>query len=107
MNRKQFIMLLMAVMLIGGAGWLVYQRGAHSWRQAGNRLGEKLLPNLAINDVTQISITSGTNRLTLARHDNLWRVRERSDYPANFSEISDLLLKLSDLKVAQTEEIGP
>jgi hypothetical protein len=34
-------------------------------------------------------------------------VRERGDYPANFSQISGLLLKLADLKIVQTEEIGP
>ena len=45
--------------------------------------------------------------LNLARRDNLWRVRERGDYPANFSQISGLLLKLADLKIVQTEEVGP
>ena len=34
-------------------------------------------------------------------------MRERGDYPANFSQISELLLKLADLKIAQTEEVGP
>jgi len=34
-------------------------------------------------------------------------VRERGDYPANFSQISELLLKLADLKVAQREDLGP
>jgi hypothetical protein len=34
-------------------------------------------------------------------------VQQRNDYPANFSEISDLLLKMADLKIAQAEPIGP
>ena len=45
--------------------------------------------------------------MNLAKRDNLWRVRERGDYPANFSQISGLLLKFADLKIVQTEEIGP
>ncbi len=65
-------------------------------------IGQKLLPNLAVNDIAQITIQSGTNELNLAKRDNLWRVRERGDYPANFSQISDLLLKLADLKIVQT-----
>ena len=34
-------------------------------------------------------------------------MRERGDYPANFSQISELLMKLADLKVAQSEDVGP
>jgi hypothetical protein len=34
-------------------------------------------------------------------------VRERGDYPANFPQISSLLLKFADLKIAQREELGP
>ena len=34
-------------------------------------------------------------------------MRERGDYPANFSQIRDLLIKLGDLKISQSEPIGP
>ena len=54
-----------------------------------------------------IVIKGGTNELDLVRKDNLWRVKQRNDYPANFSEISGFLLKAADLKAVQTEEIGP
>ncbi len=57
--------------------------------------------------MAQIHIQSGTNTLILARRDNLWRVQERGDYPANFSQISDLLLKCADLKVIQSITVGP
>lgn len=107
MNRKQFIILVVAVALIGAAGWIVHQRGQQSWQSAGESIGGKLLPNFPINDVAQIEIQSGTNALTLARRDNLWRVRQRGDYPADFSKISDLLTKLADLKIVQSEDIGP
>jgi hypothetical protein len=33
-------------------------------------------------------------------------VRERNNYPADYKEISDFLIKLKDLKVVQTEKIG-
>ena len=106
MNRKQFIILLVLVVLIGAAGWVVHQRGQSSWQSGGQTIGQKLLPDLAVNDIAQITIKSGTNELNLARRDNLWRVRERGDYPANFSEISGLLLKFADLKVAQSQDVG-
>ena len=107
MNRKQFLVLSIVVVIIGVAGWMVYQRGNSSWQSAGQTIGGKLLPNLPINDVAQISIQSGTNELLLERTNDLWRVRQRDDYPADFSKISDALTKLADLKIVQDEEIGP
>ena len=107
MNRKQFIILLAFVVIIGTAGWLVHQRNRSSWQNDSAAIGQKLLPRLAVNDIAQITIKSGAGDLNLARRDHLWRVRERGDYPANFSQISELLMKLADLKVAQSEEIGP
>lgn len=107
MNRKQFIILLVLVAGVGAAGLWLRQRNQDSWQSGGAAIGQKLLPGLAVNDVAQITIKSGTNELNLARRDDLWRVRERGDYPADFSQISGLLLKLADLKVVQTVDIGP
>ena len=106
MNRKQFIILLVLVVVIGAAGLVVHQRDNSSWQSAGSAIGGKLLPGLAVNDIAQITIKSGAGELNLVKRDNLWRVRERGDYPANFSQISDLLIKLGDLKIAQSQEVG-
>jgi hypothetical protein len=107
MNRKQFIILLVLVVVLGGAGFVIHQRNASSWQGTDAAIGGKLLPNLPVNDVAQITIQSGTNELILARRDNLWRVHERADYPADFSQISELLLKFADLKMVQSEAVGP
>ena len=107
MNRKQFIILLVTVVVIGAAGWLVRRQSNDSWHSGGSAIGQNLLPNLAVNDIAQITIKTGTNELTLAKRDNLWRVRERADYTANFADISSLLVKLAELKIVQTEDIGP
>jgi hypothetical protein len=107
MNRKQFILLLVLAALVGSAGLIVYRHNHGAWESSGTAIGGKLLPGLSINDVAQIHIQSGMNTLLLARRDNLWRVQERGDYPANFSQISDVLLKCSDLKVIQSITVGP
>ncbi|HTV41888.1 MAG TPA: DUF4340 domain-containing protein [Candidatus Sulfotelmatobacter sp.] len=107
MNRRQFNVLVFFVVLLGAAGWVIYQRGNSSWQSADQTIGGKLLPNLPVNDIAQIAIDSGTNQLTLEKHNEIWSVRERADYPANFSQISDLLVKLAELKVVQHEETGP
>src|ERR1035437_956076 len=108
MNRKQFIILLVLVVVLGVAGKVLYQRNQTSW-QGGGRQGAalKLMGDLPVNDVAPIVIKGGTNRLDLVRKDNLWQVKERNDYPANFSQIREFLLKAVDLKAAQSEEIGP
>jgi hypothetical protein len=65
-----------------------------------------LLGDFQVNDVAQVNIKQGGTELNLAKKEDLWRVRERGDYAANFSQITDLLLKLRDLKIVQTEKIG-
>jgi hypothetical protein len=109
MNRKQLLILVALVVVLGIAGLVLYQRNQTSWQGGGRQAGaaSKLLGDLPVNDVAAIVIKGGTNELDLVRQDNLWRVRQRNDYLANFSEISSFLLKAADLKAAQTEEIGP
>ena len=107
MNRKQFIILIGLVIVLGGAGLWRWRDQSSSWSSGGESIGQKLLGDFAINDVAQINIKHGANELTLAKKNDLWRVAQRGDYPANFSEISSLLLKLKDLKVVQTETVGP
>jgi len=107
MNRKQLTLLVVLVAVLGGAGLMLYQNRSRSWTGGGEGVGQKVLGDFQVNDVAQIVIKHGTNELNLARKDDLWRVRERGDYAANFSEISDLVKKLHDLKVVQNEQVGP
>src|SRR5215831_21323061 len=107
MNRKQLFILLILVVVLGGVG-LFLRRGEDRSSQAPNSsLGKKLLGELPINDVAQITIKEGTNTLELAKKDGVWAVRERNYYPASYSEISDFLIKAKDIKIAQTETAGP
>src|SRR5689334_6993783 len=102
MNLKQLGILIVAVIIIGGAGLMLHNRQKSSWKGGGADVGKKLMgDNFPINDVGHISVEHGTNTLNLVKKEDLWRVRERGDYPANFSQISDLLLKLRDLKIVQ------
>jgi hypothetical protein len=77
-----------------------------SWETSGSKLGQKVLPNFQVNDVVALHIKSAAD-LNLVKKDDHWLVRERGDYPANFPQIKDLLLKMDELKIAQAEPIGP
>lgn len=107
MNRKQLALLLFLLVVLGLAGLMIYHK-QNDLADAGNQqLGKKLLGDFPVNDVAHITIKQGTNELNLVKKDDLWRVRERNDYPANFSDISDFLIKARDLKIIQTETVGP
>jgi hypothetical protein len=94
MNRNQFVILLVLVLVLGGVGLKYYSRDAASWSSGGTAIGQKLLGDFDVNAVAQISVKQGADELLLAKKDDRWRVAQRGDYPANFPEISGLLLKL-------------
>jgi hypothetical protein len=106
MNRKQLIILLVLVAVLGGAGIMLHNKQKSSWEGANPAAGKKLLGDFPMNEVAHIEIKQGTNDLNLAVKDQTWRVRERNDYPANFPQIHDLLIKLGDLKIVQSEPVG-
>jgi hypothetical protein len=107
MNLKQLGILLALVVVLGGAGLVVYRNQNASWKGGNADIGKKLLDDLPVNDVAQIAITQGTNQLNLVKKDDLWRVQERHDYPASYSQIRDFLLKAQGLKAVQSEIVGP
>jgi len=108
MNRKQLFVLLVLVVVLGVAGLVLRRQNQTAWQGSGRQgAAKKLLGELPVNDVAAIVIKGGTNQLDLVRKDNLWRVKQRNDYAANFAEISGFLLKAADLKAVQVEEIGP
>lgn len=106
MNRKQFVILLAVLAVLGVAGLLTYQKQNRERGSGNAAIGKKLLPDFPVNNVAHVAITQGTNRVNLEKKEDLWRVQERSDYPASYPQISELLLKLRDLKVTQSEEVG-
>jgi hypothetical protein len=107
MNRNQFSLLLFLVVVLGMAGLLVYHKQNDVGKLGDPAIGKKLLPNLPVNDIAHVVIKQGANQVNLAKKDGTWRVHERGDYPANYSEISDFLIKAADLKVVQSEQVGP
>lgn len=106
MNRKQLTILIVLVALVGGAGWVFLKRQHNAYMPSSQQLGQKLFPKLPVNDVARIHVKDSASELNLVKRDDLWRVQERGDYPANFSQISGFLLKAADLKIGQNEEIG-
>jgi hypothetical protein len=106
MNRKQLLILLVLVAVLGGAGLMLHNHQKSAWQGANPSAGKKLLGDFPINDVAHVEFKQGTNALNLAKKDGTWCVRERSNYPANYPQITELLIKLGDLKIVQSDSVG-
>jgi hypothetical protein len=106
MNRKQFVLVLLALVIVGAACLVSLNRNKKAWAVRESRMGDKMLPNFRLNDVAAIHIR-GASELNIVHKDGLWRVHERADYPANYQLVRDFLMKVADAKVVQSEMIGP
>ena len=106
MNRKQLTLVVLLGLVLGGLGLWMSRRDAATYQTTGPGLGQKLLPEFPIYDGALIRIQQGTNELSIVRDQETWKVKERYQYPANFTEVGDFLRKLWDLKVVQSEPIG-
>ena len=106
MNRKQFLWLMLVVLLLGGVSLALFWQDITLYRDSGAKIGARLMPELKISDVAKLRLQDADKEVTLALKDKVWRVEQRVGYPADFAEISGLILKLLDVKVVQTETVG-
>jgi hypothetical protein len=106
MNRKTFLILIGLLVVLGGAGAVLFWQDLGTWSSSNTRIGFKPFEKLPVNEVAQIRLYDGKGEATLALKDSRWVVKERGDYSASVQEIGNLLVKLPDLKVVQTENVG-
>ena len=107
MSRKQFIIFALAVLIVGGAGVFMFQRDTESWKGPDARLGQRVLPNLQVSDITQIYIKHAKEELNLTLDEKgTWGIKERGGFPADPALISDLTFKAREWKIVQSEPIG-
>jgi hypothetical protein len=106
MKRKQLFILLAALLVVGSAGLILVKKNKESWSQTEAKMGDKVLPDFQPNAVAAIHI-KGNTELNLLHSNELWVVQERNNYPANFHQISDVLIKLKNLKVIEADSVDP
>ncbi len=79
MNRKQLVMLIVALAVLGTAALMLMKRHQQSFTDSEATIGQKLLNNFQMNDVAAIHIKGDTD-LDLAKKDGRWDVAERGRY---------------------------
>jgi hypothetical protein len=110
MAKKQ-LTILIAILAVAVITAIIVKSTRSSRVQSADKgVGEKLLPELPVNDISRITIESADEALTLEKGGDegaKWTVAEREGYPANFEKIRNLLIAMSEVKIAQLVEAGP
>jgi Domain of unknown function (DUF4340) len=106
MNRKQFVMVLLALAIVGGACLVLLHRNHQSWMVHEAKVGDKVLPGFQMNSVAKIHVEGAGADFNIVHSNDVWCVRDRDNYPADFALIRDFLFKVRDLKVVQSDLIG-
>jgi hypothetical protein len=106
MKGKQLTLVLVLLVVVGGVALFVNHRNSASWSDTATTSSGKVL-DFPLNDVAQVTIKEGGAELNLARKDDIWTVKERADYPADFNKVSALIRKLWELKPVQDVQVGP
>lgn len=100
MKSKTLILLLAICGILAGITWFVFK--AESPKTAKTEMGEKLIPDFPVNDVTAMTIQAPDGSVTLQKGESVWGVSDRYGYPADFGKITDLAKKIRDASVGRS-----
>lgn len=102
MTGKRLLMLLgIGIVLVGIAWWT-----SRDTSNVSPLMGCKLIKNLDLNAIDEIVITAGSETSRVARTDSGWVMPSRYDYPANFENIRQFMLKLERLTIGQVADVN-
>jgi len=106
MSTKQLGILLALALVLGAAVKFWRSQNSAGWSGSGRSAGQELLGTFQVNDVAQVVISRGADKVTLVKTPDRWVVKERGDFAADFTGLKSLLLKLQGLKIVQSDDIG-
>ncbi len=71
--------------------------------------GQPVFPELktVINDVTELSVATQSGAITLRRQEDLWRVKEKYDYPADLGIVRETLIGVAELTTLEPKTRKP
>ena len=105
MSARQLSLILVFALILGAIGWVLFHRGTRSWESEPVSADARVV-QFPLNDVAHITIRDAAGEVNLVRKADVWVVRERADYPANFEQVSRFLQKIWNLKPVQTLQVG-
>jgi len=105
MNRNQTLIALVVLAILAVAGAAVVLSDRSSWGPADSRTGQKVAAGLHISDVAEISIRDTAGELHLVRGKTQWTIPERAGFAADTNRVAELLVKVTELKIVQSEPL--
>ncbi len=104
MNKKQLISAIVICIVLAVTSYIMMNTGNKGW---GNEEKNSILfKDFTVSEVAKIAIKKGNKSATIAKNGNQWVVETRDNYPANFTKIKNVTLKIKDLKIAQKIRVG-
>ena len=100
MKLKTFLMLLLVMGVLAGAAFYLYFNDTIDNRS--QQAGEKLIDALPLEKVSKIIITSNQEIIRLKKEDALWVLENRFGYLADFSAITNLVLRLKETIICRS-----
>ncbi|MDT7042949.1 DUF4340 domain-containing protein [Candidatus Nitronereus thalassa] len=94
----------LAIVLIGVA-LLLSQPDTSGQSKAGQYLFPGLMEK--INEVSELSVKTQAETITIARTGESWIVKEKHDYPANMEKLREAVVGLGELKILEAKTKKP
>lgn len=106
--RQRHLLILLAVAALAVALAVVSSVGG-STAQNDPLVGTLVLPDLGqrLQSVDRVTMVRGTQKVTLTRAANNWRVEEKGDWPADATRVRHLLLGLAELRYVEPKTREP
>ena len=98
MRIRNIIIIALLLVAAAGAAYLLSSSKA-TFRHSGGKEGGPLVASLPVNEVASIEIKSAKYSALLHKTGEQWTVADRSDFPANFTSIANLLLQIKEAKI--------
>ncbi len=105
MQKKTILILLAALAVLGGLTYLTLMKSRPRTQPVA--MGEKLFPDLPVNDVVKITLTAPGDEATVVKKPGGWVVPGRDGYPADFGKVARFVRQFADVKIGRTFEATP
>ncbi len=102
MKPKTVISLLAVVLILAAASYFLLN--TNSPKKQDDQMGSEFFKDLPVNDIAAVTIHTSQDKVELKRGPEVWVVKNRHEYPADFVKISDFIKKIKRLKIGRVFE---
>lgn len=106
MSARALAVLVVLLLVLGGAALVYQHRQANERPQNAALLGKPVLKDLRAADIAALQIVEPKSTLTLEHKGDGWAIRERDGFPADVTKVREFVIKMLELKVGQSAPLG-